>query len=160
MALKTPSTVSIFQSRPDTTTAEETAFEPGFEYSRKLLPEVTDRTWCEGLARYLGRRLRRSPKDLTAHLQRIYALLAADATGEQLFAAAIDLNTALGSGGTPLQERVFAAIAFALTEQQREFLIAIRSGASDLPLPADVATTIPRNDTVSVPIVAENKGGR
>jgi hypothetical protein len=159
MALKAPGTVSIFQSRPDTPTTEETAFEPGFEYSRKLLPEITDRAWCEGLARYLGRRLRRSPKDLTVHLQRVYALLAAGATGEQLFAAAIDLNSALGAGGTALQERVFETISFALTEQQREYLIAIRNGANDLPLPADVATIIPRNNPRSVPIVAEDKGG-
>ncbi len=153
--LKNTNTVSIFQRLPDAAPAEDSVFEPGFDYSRKLRPEIPDRNWCDGLAKYLDRRIRRYPKDLTAHLQRIFALLKAGASGEQLFAAAIDLNTVLGVNGSALQQRVFDAISPTLSEQQRDYLVAIRSGASDLPVPTEVATTIPRHEAAGFPIVAQ-----
>lgn len=155
--MKKTSSVSIFQRRPDAPPAEESVFEPGFEYSRQLRPEFADHNWCGGLAKYLDRRLRRYPKDLTAHVQRIYALLKANASGDQLFAAAIDLNTVLDVKGKALQQRILEAISFALNEQQRDYLVAIRSGATNIPVPADVVTKIPRNDAASFPIVAEIK---
>ncbi|MGC2166547.1 MAG: hypothetical protein WA632_11095 [Gallionella sp.] len=155
--MKQTNTVSIFQRHPDAAPAEDTVFEPGFDYSRKLRPEFADRNWCYGLARYLDRRLRRYPKDLTVHLQRIFALQAAGASGDQLFAAAIDLNTILGVGGSALQQRVLESISVALSAQQRDYLVAISSGAIAIPVPTEVATTIPRNDARRFPIVAEIK---
>lgn len=122
--------VSIFEQTPDVPLPAELTFEPGFEHTHALNPDYSDPQWCEGLVRYLDRLIRHAPNDLTPHLQRINALLAAGSQGDRLFAAALDLHTVLGSKGLALQRRVHGQIFSVLDDQQRSDLVALRSGAS------------------------------
>ncbi len=154
--LKAVSRVSIFKQSPDAPPAAST-FEPGFEYTRALRPSHSDPQWCEGLARYLDRRIRRSPKDLTAHVQRVNALVAARADGDHLYAAAIDLNTVLAGNGAALQQRIHDQIFFALNDQQRADLVAIRAGSSPASSPAELHCPLPHSNGKGLRIVSEVK---
>lgn len=145
--------VSIFKQSPDAPPSAASTFEPAFEYTRQLRPNYADQQWCEGLARYLDRRIRRTPRDLTAHVQRVNALVAAHADGERLYAAAIDLNTVLAGNGAALQQRIHDQISFALDDQQRDDLAGMRAGAS---LPANPARcSLLRSNGSGLRIVAE-----
>ncbi len=154
--MKAVTHVSIFKQSPDAPPAAST-FEPGFEYTRALRPSHSAQQWCEGLARYLDRKIRRSPKDLTAHVQRVNALLAARADGDQLYAAAIDLNTVLAGKGTALQQRIHDQISFALNAQQRANLGALRAGVALAVLPAASHCSLSHGNGKSLQIVSELK---
>ncbi len=128
--------VSIFEQTPDVSPSAETTFEPGFGQTSSLNPDYSDPQWCERLLRHLDRQILRTPGDLTAHVRRINALLAAGYKGDRVFAAALDLHTVLGGKGLALQQRIHDQIFPVLDEQQRSVLLAIRSGAA---IPADAA---------------------
>jgi hypothetical protein len=155
--LKDSTNVSIFEQTPDIPQPSESTFEPGFEYTRALSPNYSDRQWCEGFVKHLDRLIRRSPSDLTPHIQRINALLAAGYQGDRVFAAALDLHTVLGSNGLALQRRVHDQVFPVLDDQQRSDLVAIRSGAL---LPARAAERhclLPRSPEISVKLVAKKQ---
>jgi hypothetical protein len=151
--------VSIFTQTPELALPVEAAFEPGFEYTRALQPNFSDPQWCKGLVIYLDRLIRRSPDDLTLHLQRINALIAAKQDGEYLFAAALDLNTVLGGNGFALQQRIHEQIAYALDERQRADLAALRSGKTTATSPAERYCSLPRSGDPSVPLVSKKQRG-
>lgn len=155
--LKEVTNVSIFAQTPDVSLPAESTFEPGFDYSRALSQNYTDPKWCEGLVKYLDRLIRRSPSDLTPHIQRINALLAAGSTGERVFAAALDLNTVLGSNGMALQRRVHDQIFPVLDDQQRSDLVAIRSGALLPARAAEKHCSLPRSHDQSVQFVEKKQ---
>lgn len=155
--LKAVTHVPIFNQSPDLPSFAAPTFEPGFEYSRALLPNYSDKQWCEDLARYLDRRIRRHPKDLTAHLQRVNALVAAGADGNRLYAAAIELNKVLGGNGIALQQHVHDQISFALNEQQRTDLAALRTGASFSASSAVIQGSPSRSTESGLRIVSEVK---
>jgi hypothetical protein len=155
--LKDSANVSIFEQTPDVSLSVESTFEPGFEYSRALQPNYSDPQWCEGLVRYLDRLIRRSPNDLTPHIQRINALLAAGNQGDRVFAAALDLNTVLGGNGLALQRRVHDQIFSVLDDQQRSDLVAIRSGASLPARAAEKHCSLPRSHDDSVQLVEKKQ---
>lgn len=149
--------VSIFEKTPDVPLPVELTFEPGFEYTHTSNPDYSDPQWREGLVRYLDRLIRRAPNDLTLHIQRINALLAAGYEGDRVFAAALDLNTVLGSNGLALQRRIHAQIFSVLDDQQRSDLVALRSGAS---LPVRVAEkycSLPRSRGETVQLVEKSR---
>jgi len=146
--------VSIFKQTPENIPVEASTFEPGFEYSRTLILNNSDRGRCERLARYLDRRIRRFPKDLTAHVQRINALVAAGAQGDRLYAAAIDLNTVLGRSGKGLQRSIRDKISYMLSDQQCADLDVIRAGLSVSDSPALRLCLLPRNNESEHKIVA------
>jgi hypothetical protein len=155
--LKDVTNVSIFEQTPETPPAEGSTFEPGFDYSRALSLNHSDPQWCEGLVKYLDRLIRRTPGDLTPHVQRINALLAAGQKGDRVFAAALDLNTVLGNSGLALQLRIHEQIFPVLDDQQRSDLVAIRSGA---PLPACAAEkycSLPRSHVGGIPLVEKKQ---
>jgi hypothetical protein len=149
--------VPLFKQSPDVPPTAPSTFEPGFEYTRALRPGYADQQWCEGLARYLDRRIRRSPRDLTAHVQRVNALVAAHADGERLYAAAIDLNTVLAGNGAALQQRIHDQISFALDDQQRADLAALRAGSSLPAGPAELHCSLSRSKGGGLRIVTEIK---
>jgi hypothetical protein len=145
--------VSIFEQTPDAPLPAELTFEAGFEYTRALSPNYSDRQWCEGLIKHLDRLIRRTPNDLTPHIQRINALLAAGCAGDRVFAAALDLHTVLGSNGLAIQRRIHDQIFSVLDDQQRSDLVAIRSGASLPARSAEKHCSLPRNSEGSVQLV-------
>jgi hypothetical protein len=147
----------LFKQSPEVPSAAMPAFEPGFEYTRALRPAYPDPQWCEGLARYLDRRIRRSPKDLLAHVQRVFALLASGAEGDRLYAAAIDLRAVLGDLGAGLQQRIQGQIASALDDQQRIGLAAMLAGKSISSGAAELHCVVPRGNSNIVRVVAEIK---
>lgn len=155
--LKDATNVSIFEQTPDAPLAGESTFEPGFDYSRALSQNYSDPQWCEGLVKYLDRLIRRSPNDLTPHIQRINALLAAGHQGDRLFAAALDLNTVLGSNGLALQRRIHEQIFSVLVDQQRSDLVAIRSGASLPACAAEKHCSLPRSHEEGVQLVEKKQ---
>ncbi len=155
--LKDAENVSIFEQTPVASQTAESTFEPGFDYSRALQPDYSDPQWCEGLIRYLDRLILRSPGDLTPHVQRINALLAAGNKGDRVFAAALDLHTVLGGNGLALQQRVHDQIFSVLDDQQRSDLAALRSGASFPVRAAEKYCSLPRNIDDSVPLVSRKQ---
>jgi len=155
--LKDVANVSIFEQAPDTPLQAESTFEPGFEYSRELQPNYSDPQWCEGLVRFLDRLIRRQPNDLTPHVQRINALLAAGYRGDRVFAAALDLHTVLGNNGFALQRRIHDQIFPVLKDQQRSDLVAIRSGASLPVRAAEMHCSLPRNREGNVQLVLKKQ---
>jgi hypothetical protein len=161
--LKDAEHVSIFEQTPDISQSAETVFEPGFGYSRALNPNYSDPQWCEGLVKYLDRLIRRAPKDLTPHIQRINALLAAGYQGDRIFAAALDLNTVLGGNGLALQRRIHDQIFSVLNDQQRADLVATRSGALLPSRDAEKYCSLSRSSGGSVQLVSkkqEDSAGR
>ena len=70
---------------------------------------------------YLGQQIKQRPRDLRAHMQRIFLLLEA-AEEPQLFGALVDLFIVLGSAGTALKVRCLTQAAPVLTESHRLFL--------------------------------------
>lgn len=155
--MKAVTHVSIFKQSPDLPSSAAPIFEPGFEYTRALLPNYSDKHWCEGLVRYLDRRIRRFPKDLTAHLQRVNALVSAGADGIRLYEAAIELNTVLGGNGVALQQHIHDQISFALNQQQRADLEALRTGTSLSAGPAAIHCSPSRSPETGLRIVSEVK---
>ena len=155
--LKDKGNISIFEQVPDIPLPTEAMFEPGFGYSRALTPDYSDPHWCEGLVRHLDRLITRSPNDLTPHVQRINALLAAGYTGDRVFAAALDLNTVLGSNGLALQRRVHEQIFSVLDDQQRADLVAIRSGGSIPARAAEKYCSLPRSKVDNVQLVSKKR---
>jgi len=151
--MKDVTNVSIFAQTPDVPLSAELTFEPGFEYTRALSPDYSDPQWCEGLVKYLDRLIRRTPNDLTPHIQRINALLAAGCEGDRVFAAALDLHTVLGSNGLAIQRRIHDQIFPVLDDRQRSDLVAIRSGASLPARSAEKHCSLPRNSEGSVQLV-------
>jgi hypothetical protein len=151
--LKELANVSIFERTPDVPLPTESTFEPGFEYTRALSSNYSDPQWCEGLVRYLDRLIRRSPNDLTPHIQRINALLAAGIRGDRVFAAALDLHTVLGGNGMALQRRIHDQIFSVLDDQRRSDLVAIRSGASLPAHAAEIHCSLPRSRDKGVQLV-------
>lgn len=149
--------VSIFEQTPDGPLQAEATFEPGFDYTRALHPDYSDPQWCEGLVRYLDRLIRRSPNDLTPHVQRINALLAAGHQGDRLFAAALDLHTVLGTNGLALQRRIHDQIFSVLDDQQRSNLVAIRSGASLPACAAEKYCSLPRSRDETLQLVEKKQ---
>lgn len=135
----------------------ESTFEPGFDYTRALTQNHSDPQWCEGLVRYLDRLIRRSPNDLTPHIQRINALLAAGNKGDRVFAAALDLHTVLGVNGLALQRRIHDQIFSVLDDQQRSDLVAIRSGASLPACAAEKHCSLPRSRDATVQLVEKKQ---
>jgi hypothetical protein len=154
--LKDLANVSIFKKTPDASLPAESTFEPGFDYTRALTQNCSDPQWCEGLVRYLDRLIRRSPSDLTPHIQRINALLAAGKKGDRVFAAALDLNTVLGGNGMALQRRIHDQIFAVLDDQQRSDLVALRSGASLPAHAAEIHCSLPRSRDEAMQLV-DNK---
>jgi hypothetical protein len=155
--LKDLTNVSIFEQTPDIPLPGESTFEPGFEYTRALSQNYSDPQWCEGLVRYLDRLIRRDPNDLTPHIQRVNALLAAGHQGDRVFAAALDLNTVLGSNGLALQRRIHEQIFSVLEDQQRSDLVAIRSGASLPARAAEKHCSLPRSHDESLQLVEKKQ---
>ncbi len=156
--MKDAEQVAIFKKAPDVPLPAELTFEPGFEHTHALNPDYSDSQWCERLVRHLDRLIRRAPNDLTLHIQRINALLAAGYEGDRVFAAALDLNTVLGSNGLALQQRIHDQVFSVLDDQQRSDLVALRSGAS-LPLrAADKYCSLPRGRTETVQLVEKSRG--
>jgi len=155
--LKDITSISIFQQTPDVPLPAESTFEPGFEYTRSLSPNYSDQQWCEGLVRYLDRLIRRDPNDLTPHIQRINALLAAGSQGDRLFAAALDLHTVLGVNGLALQRRIHDQIFSVLDDQQRSDLVAIRSGAFLPACAAEKHCSLPRSRDETVQLVEKKQ---
>jgi hypothetical protein len=155
--LKDPENVSIFQQTPDTSLPAESTFEPGFEYTRSLTPNYSDPQWCDGFIRHLDRLIRRAPNDLTPHLQRINALLAAGNHRDRVFAAALDLHAVLGGNGLDLQRRIHDQIFSVLDDQQRTDLVAIRSGASLPSRAAEKHCSLPRNHEDNVLFVEKKQ---
>jgi len=149
--------VSIFKEIPDVLPDVKSIFEPGFEYTRDLIPNNSDKAWCERLASYLDRRIRRFPKDLTVHIQRINALIVAGAQGDRLFAAAIDLNTVLGSNGEGLQRSIYDRISCMLSDQQRADLDEIRAGLNVSGNPALMLCSLPRPNENELRIISSIK---
>jgi hypothetical protein len=155
--VKDVASISIFEQTPDIALPAETTFEPGFEYSRALKADYSDPQKCEALVKFLERLIRRSPRDLTPHMQRINALLAAGSHGDRVFAAALDLNTVLGGNGMALQRRVHDQIFPVLDDQQRADLVAIRSGASLPARGAEKHCSLPRSSIKSVQLVSKKR---
>jgi hypothetical protein len=152
--VKDTKNISIFEQAPDVSLGAEAAFEPGFGQTRSLNQDYSNPEWCEGLLRNLDRQILRTPGDLTTHVQRINALLAAGYKGERVFAAALDINAVLGGKGLALQRRIHDQIFPVLDDQQRSVLVSIRSGAA---IPADTAVRyclLPRYQENSVQLVA------
>lgn len=155
--LKDSANVSIFEQLPATPLPAETTFEPGFGYSRALTPNYSGPQWCDGLIKHLDRLIRRAPKDLTPHIQRINTLLVAGYRGDRVFAAAIDLNTVLGTNGLALQQRIHDQIFPVLNEQQRADLVAIRSGATFTARDAERLCTLTRSSGGGVQLVSKKQ---
>jgi hypothetical protein len=155
--LKGAKQVSIFEKTPDVLLPAELTFEPGFEYTHALNPDYSDSQWCEGLVKHLDRLIRRNPNDLTLHIQRINALLAAGYEGDRVFAAALDLNTVLGSNGLALQRRIHDQIFSVLDDQQRSDLVALRSGASLPVRAAEKYCSLPRSRDETVQLVEKSR---
>ena len=151
--------IPIFQQVPEGSTPDASEFEPGFEYNRGLLLNNSNQQWHQGLASHLDRRIRRHPNDLTAHVQRINALVAAGCEGDRLFAAAVDLNTVLGRNGMALQQRIHDQISFALSQQQRTDLVALREGTLLSAGSAEMHFSLTRKHEDCVQLVSENKKG-
>ena len=149
--------VAIFKQGPDAPPVEASTFEPGFEYTRALHPNHSEQQWCEGLARFLERRIRRFPKDLTAHVQRVNALVAARADGDQLYAAALGLNAVLAGKGAALQQRILDQISFTLDAQQRADLVAMLAGPPPAASPAELLGSLPHSNAKRLRIVSEIK---
>lgn len=146
--------VSIFEQAPAVSPGVETAFEPGFGQMCSLNPDYSDPQWCEGLLRQLDRQILRTPGDLTTHVQRINALLAAGYQGDRVFAAALDLYAVLGGKGLALQRRIHDQIFHVLDDRQRSTLVAVRSGGT---IPADAAVRyclLQRDQDAGVQLVA------
>lgn len=155
--MKDRSKVAIFEHSPGVPLPAESAFEPGFDYSRALNPNKSDPLWCEGLVKHLDRLILRTPKDLTPHIQRISALLAAGQRGDRVFAAALDLHTVLGSNGLDLQRRIHEQIFPVLDDQQRADLVALRSGASLPARAAEKFCSLPRVSQEGVQLVSRKQ---
>ena len=155
--MKDVTNVSIFEQAPAGPAPAGSTFEPGFDYTRALSQNHGDPQWCEGLIKYLDRLIRRTPSDLTPHIQRINALLAAGNTGDRVFAAALDLNTVLGSSGLALQRRIHDQIFAVLDDQQRSDLVAIRSGASLPARAAEKYCSLPRNHDENVQFIEKKQ---
>jgi hypothetical protein len=155
--LKDAEIISIFEQTSDNSLPEEKIFQPGFDYSRALTPNQSDAQWCEGLVNYLDRLIRRTPKDLTPHIQRINALLAAGIQGDRVFAAALDLHTVLGGNGLALQRRIHEQIFSVLEDQQRADLVALRSGATLHARGAEKYCSLSRGQEESVQLVSKKR---
>ena len=155
--MKDLTNISIFEHTPNVPLLAESTFEPGFEYTRELSANYSDPQWCEGLVKYLDRLVRRAPNDLTPHIQRINALLAAGHQGDRVFAAALDLHTVLGGNGLALQRRIHDQIFSVLDDRQRSDLVAIRSGATLPACAAEKHCSLPRSRKETVPLVEKKQ---
>jgi hypothetical protein len=146
--------VSIFEKAPAALPDIDARFEPGFGQSRSLQPDQVDPRWSAQLIRQLERQILRTPGDLTAHVQRLNALLAAGLRGERIFAAALDLHIVLGGRGGALQRRIHEQIFPVLDDTQRTALVALRSGGSVSAAPAEQYCLLPRDHVGTVQLVA------
>jgi hypothetical protein len=74
-----------------------------------------------GYLRHLEERIRRDPRNLNAHVERVLLRIARHEGGE-VHAAMVDLFVALGAGGRALRARMLDVAAPRLTQEQHAFL--------------------------------------
>jgi len=95
--------------------------EPVFYFGLNKNSQVPDGLAPVQLSNHLEYSLKRNPKDLSRHLQRIQLALTLERNSE-LFAALCDLFIILGSMGQPLRQRILQASKNKLAQEQTQFL--------------------------------------
>ena len=116
---------SIFSNKPpsyDQPVAEEYPFDPNLLPAiKKLLPKFKTKQKQTAYAEYLARKIKRDPRDLRSHNQRIYLNYVLK-NEDAYFGAVIDLFIALGSKGLELKLSILRPTYDLLEEEHANFI--------------------------------------
>jgi hypothetical protein len=121
---------------------------------RRILPSFSTLRAYNSFSKYLIKKVRRNPRDLRAHVQRTFLLLAKGDI-EALNGALIDLFIILGDRGIELRHNLLARSKPILKKQQYEFFVAhMESGLNtNAPLPINTFSSLSKGQAGTSSIV-------
>jgi hypothetical protein len=120
----------------------------------QLLPLFPVMEWNNTFSQFLVKRVRRNPRDLRAHVQRVLLYISKSDT-DAVYAALIDLFLILGKNGSHIRKNLLNKAMLLLHEEQYKFLSArMESGLdSNEPLPPNTFSSLSKGHSGTTFIV-------